>query len=160
MGGFHGNFVDAPLWSQLAYSGGFARLLATPVAWAAYGFGPGLFCALQRSATAAQISVTASGNFPEVEITEVAHMFWLLSTSRWAPNWVMAPLSFLIPAAGPCDAVEMHQMLAKTARLFMAAATREGGGGGVPTDELIAASAPREGYRPMLELGGTSADAR
>ena len=127
MGGFHGNFVDAPLWSQLAYSGGFARLLATPVAWAAYGFGPGLFCALQRSATAAQISVTASGNFPEVEITEVAHMFWfLLSTSRWAPNWVMAPLSFLIPAAGPCDAVEMHQMLAKTARLFMAAATREG----------------------------------
>ena len=71
----------------------------------------------------------------------------------------MAPLSFLIPASGPCDAAEMHQMLAKTARLFMAAATREGGGGG-PTDELIAASAAREGYRPMLELGGTSADAR
>ena len=75
----------------------------------------------------------------------------------WAPNWVMAPLSFLIPASGPCNAMDMHDALARTASLFMSTASE---GGGVPTEALIAASATREGYRPLLELGGTSADAR
>ena len=69
----------------------------------------------------------------------------------------MAPLSFLIPASGPCDAVLIHETLADTARRFFRSA---GEGGGVPTDELLAASTPRPGYRPLLELGGTSADAR
>jgi len=76
----------------------------------------------------------------------------------WAPNWVMAPLSFVIPASGPCDPVAMHDTLARTARMFMTAA--RDGGGSVCSDELIAASAIREGYRPLLELAGTSADAK
>ena len=75
----------------------------------------------------------------------------------WAPNWVMAPLSFVIPASGPCDATAMHQTLARTARLFMRSAAS---GDGVPTDALLAAGVAREGYRPLLERGGTSADAR
>ena len=75
----------------------------------------------------------------------------------WAPNWVMAPLSFVIPASGPCDAPMMHQTLARTARLFMDSASA---GTGVPTEAILAASAPRAGYRPLLELAGTSADAR
>jgi len=63
----------------------------------------------------------------------------------------MAPLSFVIPASGPCDAVAMHDTLAKTARRFMRAASD---GEAVPTEELLAASAPREDYRRMLELVG------
>lgn len=77
----------------------------------------------------------------------------------WAPNWVMAPLSFVIPASGPCDPVEMHEALARTARIFFDAVSE---GGEVPTEEILRASAsPRasEGCRPLLELGGTSADA-
>ena len=33
VGGFHGNFVDAPLWGRLAQGGSLAALLAHPVAW-------------------------------------------------------------------------------------------------------------------------------
>jgi hypothetical protein len=61
----------------------------------------------------------------------------------------MTPLSFVIPASGPCDAVAMHDVLARTARLFLRAAAQ---GGAVPTDEIVRASAPRADYRPMLEL--------
>ena len=67
----------------------------------------------------------------------------------WAPSWVMAPLSVLIPASGPCDPVEMHAMLARTAKRFMRAASD---GERVPTDDIVRASAPREDYRPLLEL--------
>ena len=56
--------------------------------------------------------------------------------------------------------VEIRQLIEEVAHVGEGGGSGSGGGGGVPTDELIAASAPREGYRPMLELGGTSADAR
>ena len=68
----------------------------------------------------------------------------------WAPNWVMAPLSFVIPASGPCDAVAMHEMLARTAAIFMRATSD--GAAAVPTDDIIAASAPQADGRRMLEL--------
>jgi len=67
----------------------------------------------------------------------------------WAPQWVMAPLSFLIPASGPCNAVMMHAMLARTAKLFMRSASQ---GGGVPKEDILTASAPRADYRQLLEL--------
>ena len=67
----------------------------------------------------------------------------------WAPSWVMAPLSVLIPAAGPCDPVDMHAMLARTAKRFMRAVSA---GESIPTDDILRDSAPRENYRPLLEL--------
>lgn len=75
----------------------------------------------------------------------------------WAPNWVMAPLSFLIPASGPCDAIAMHETLARSARLFFDAASE---GRGVPTEEILSQASGEGHRRPLLELGGTSADAR
>ena len=67
----------------------------------------------------------------------------------WAPKWVMAPLSFVIPAAGPCDAEAMHDMLARTAKLFMNAASERGE---APTEEILGASRWRRDGRPLLEL--------
>ena len=67
----------------------------------------------------------------------------------WAPEWVMAPLSVLIPAAGPCNPVAMHEVLARSARQFMRAASARAP---LPIDEMVRESAPREGYRPLLEL--------
>ena len=60
----------------------------------------------------------------------------------------MAPLSVLIPASGPCDPQAMHEVLARTARTFMNAASV---GASVPTETLIKESAPRADYRPLLE---------
>ena len=76
----------------------------------------------------------------------------------WAPNWVMAPLSFLIPASGPCEPVAMHETLATTARLFFESVSS---GQGIPTEAILAASAERaaDGRRPLLEPAGSSADA-
>ena len=67
----------------------------------------------------------------------------------WAPQWVMAPLSFLIPASGPCDAVVMHEVLARTARLFMHAASQ---GESTPTEDILRASARQSDGRKLLEL--------
>ena len=80
----------------------------------------------------------------------------------WAPNWVMAPLSFIIPASGPCDEVEMHATLAKSARHFFTAVS-EGRDVTAATQEILEGAAiekPGTGRRPLLEMAGTSADAR
>lgn len=61
----------------------------------------------------------------------------------------MAPLSVLLPAAGPCDPVMMHRALARTALLFMQSASA---GDELPIEEMIRVSASKEGYRPLLEL--------
>jgi hypothetical protein len=42
-----------------------------------------------------------------------------LARPLWAPPWVMRPLSAVIPAAGPCDPIEMHSSLARTGTEFM-----------------------------------------
>ena len=78
----------------------------------------------------------------------------------WAPSWVMRPLSALIPAAGPADPLALHEVLAKTAKVYMRRASATGA---VPTEELLAAagggSLPRAGASTssvsrLLELRG------
>lgn len=61
----------------------------------------------------------------------------------------MAPLSFLIPASGPCDPVDMHNVLAETARVFLRAARD---GQSVPVDEILQTSSPRADSPPLLRL--------
>ena len=61
----------------------------------------------------------------------------------WAPSWVMTPLSFVIPASGPCDPIAMHAMLARTARLFCDAV---GKGDPIPIEDLLKASADPSGF--------------
>ena len=43
----------------------------------------------------------------------------------------------------------MHRALARTALLFMQSASA---GDELPIEEMIRVSAPKEGYRPLLEL--------
>ena len=42
-----------------------------------------------------------------------------VDAALWAPWWVMRPLSTFIPAAGPCDPIRMHHLLADSAGAFM-----------------------------------------
>ena len=42
-----------------------------------------------------------------------------VDAALWAPWWVMRPLSTFIPAAGPCDPIRMHHLLADSASAFM-----------------------------------------
>ena len=85
----------------------------------------------------------------------------------WAPRWVMRPLSAVIPAAGPCDAAELHTTLAATGTAFMSTIAADpglrgggGGGGGRRGGTAAAACSSPPFSSRLLELrggcGGTS----
>ena len=68
----------------------------------------------------------------------------------------MRPLSSVIPAAGPCDPVAMHGVLARTARTFMNSASA---GYGVPTSTLLQegiVSSASGATTSLLELRGAA----
>ena len=50
-----------------------------------------------------------------------------VDAALWAPPWVMRPLSAVIPAAGPCDPIAMHDEIARTGIKWM---------GGTPASAL------------------------
>ena len=70
----------------------------------------------------------------------------------WAPPWVMRTLSAVIPAAGPCDPAEMHEVLARTAADVM----RSNLGG----DDLTQAALIALSSEPSLELRGATRSSR
>lgn len=67
----------------------------------------------------------------------------------WAPRWVMRPLSAVIPAAGPCDAAQLHAVLAESGSDFMRAVSS----GSARAEEATAAS-PSFASSRLLELRG------